>query len=72
MQILAFLFFATVFGFVAVLIRSMLADAGEQIEAAFAGYVEMPEVEPAKVYVMRRRPALASAEKTATAFRLAA
>lgn len=72
MQILAFLFFATVFGFVAVLIRSMLADAGERIEAAFVGYVEMPEAEPAKVYVMRRRPALASAAKTATAFRLAA
>ncbi len=72
MQILAFLFFATVFGFVAMLIRSMLAEAGERIEAAFAGYVQEPEVECAKVYVMRRRPALASAATTATAFRLAA
>lgn len=72
MQILAFLFFATVFGFTALLIRSMLSEAGERIEAAFAGYVEAPELEVAKVYVMRRRPALASAATTATAFRLAA
>lgn len=72
MQILAFLFFATVLGLVADLIRSMLSGAADRIETALSGKVPVVEVEPAKVYVMRRRPALASASVPATAFRLAA
>lgn len=72
MQFLAFLFFATVLGFTGQLIRKMLSDAAERIEAALSGQIAMAEVEPARVYVMRRRPALASAVIPATAFRLAA
>ncbi|RJT25734.1 hypothetical protein D5I55_10150 [Chakrabartia godavariana] len=72
MQILAFLFFATVLGLTVELIRSMLSNASERIETALSGQVPVIEVEPAKVYVMRRRPALASATVPATAFRLAA
>lgn len=72
MQILAFMFFATVLGFTAVLIRGMLSEAAERIEAALCGHVMTTEMETAKVYVMRRRPALASATVPATAFRMAA
>jgi hypothetical protein len=50
----------------------MLSDAAERIESALSGQVMTTEVECAKVYVMRRRPALASATVPATAFRMAA
>lgn len=72
MQILVFLFFATVLGAVCQLMRMMLSDAAERIESALAGVPQQAEMESAKVYVMRRRPALASAAIPATAFRLAA
>lgn len=72
MQILAFLFFATVLGAVCQLMRSILSDAAERIEMALAGRPPHAEPDMAKVYVMRRRPALASAGVPATAFRLAA
>lgn len=72
MQIVAFMFFATVLGFTGLLIRGMLSDAAERIESALSGQVMTTEVDCAKVYVMRRRPALASATVPATAFRMAA
>ncbi len=72
MQIIAFMFFATVLGFTAELIRHMLSGAAERIETALSGQVMPTEMETAKVYVMRRRPALASAAVPATAFRIAA
>jgi hypothetical protein len=72
MQIVAFMFFATVLGFAGLLIRGMLSDAAERIESALSGQVMTAEVECAKVYIMRRRPALASATVPATAFRMAA
>jgi len=72
MQIIAFMFFSTVLGFAGLLIRGMLSDAAGRIEAALSGQVMTADVECAKVYVMRRRPALASATAPATAFRLAA
>lgn len=72
MQIVAFMFFATVLGFTGLLIRGMLSDAAERIESALSGQVMTTEVECTKVYVMRRRPALASATVPATAFRMAA
>jgi hypothetical protein len=53
MQFLAFLFFSTLLGAVAVLIRSTLLDASDRIEAALAGEYRMTVTPTALPYRAR-------------------
>jgi len=72
MQILAFLFFATVFGLTFNLIRSMLGASSERIGAALAGDYHLAPVELAPVYHVRRRSAVRTAQPLPRSYRLAA
>ncbi|HMT43996.1 MAG TPA: hypothetical protein PKA59_05545 [Chakrabartia sp.] len=62
MQILAFLFFATIFGLTLNLIREMLNASHERIGAALAGDYRLPPADAAPVYHVRRRSAVRTAK----------
>ncbi len=72
MQVLTFLFFATVFGLTFNLIREMLGASSERIGAALAGDHHLAPVELAPVYHVRRRSAARSAKAQPRTYRLAA
>ena len=72
MQVLAFLFFATVFGLTFNLIREMLGASSERIGAALAGDYRLAPVDVAPVYHVRRHPAVRTAKVQARSYRLAA
>lgn len=55
MQFLAFLFFTTLLGTVAYLIRSTLLDASDRIEAALAGEYRMTVTHTARPYRARHQ-----------------
>lgn len=55
MQFLAFLFFSTILGAVAFLIRSTLIESSDRIEAALAGEYRMSVAHAAMPYRARRQ-----------------
>lgn len=72
MQFLAFLFFSTLLGTVAVLIRSTLLDASDRIEAALAGEYRLAVAPAALPYRARRERVTATMPVRVEAHRLAA
>jgi hypothetical protein len=72
MQILGFLFFASVLGLAVVSIRATLSEASERIGLALAGEYRLTRRTDAPVYVARRRAVVRHYRPTATPRRLAA
>ncbi len=72
MQILAFLFFASVFGFALVMIRGTLMEASERIGLALAGEYRLSRRVEAPIYIARHRPTARAYRVTSMPRRIAA
>ncbi len=72
MQILAFLFFASVFGFALVMIRATLMEASERIGLALAGEYKLCRRVEAPIYIARHRSSARAYRETSTPRRIAA
>lgn len=72
MQILGFLFFASVLGLAVVSIRATLGEASERIGLALAGEYRLARQMAAPVYFARRRAVVRQYRPTVTPRRLAA